>query len=99
MRDEGGNKSRAVPCFSFLPHPSSLIPHPSSLIPFKGETVTAPSRIQVVDSHTGGEPTRIVISGGPDLGRGTLAERRALLAERHDWFRSAVVNEPRGSDI
>ena len=56
-------------------------------------------RIQVVDSHTGGEPTRIVISGGPDLGTGTLAERRRLLQERYDWLRSAVVNEPRGSDI
>jgi 4-hydroxyproline epimerase len=56
-------------------------------------------QICVIDSHTGGEPTRIVISGGPDLGTGTMAERRALLRERYDWFRSAVVNEPRGSDI
>jgi 4-hydroxyproline epimerase len=56
-------------------------------------------RIQVVDSHTGGEPTRIVISGGPDLGTATMAERRVLLRERYDWLRSAVVNEPRGSDI
>ncbi len=56
-------------------------------------------RIQVIDSHTGGEPTRVVIAGGPDLGRGSMAERRAILRERHDWFRSAVVNEPRGSDV
>src|SRR6266480_1435903 len=56
-------------------------------------------RIQVIDSHTGGEPTRVVIAGGPDLGRGSMAERRALLRERHDWLRSAVVNEPRGSDV
>ena len=56
-------------------------------------------RIQVVDSHTGGEPTRVVIAGGPDLGDGNLADRRRLLATRHDWFRSAVVNEPRGSDV
>jgi 4-hydroxyproline epimerase len=56
-------------------------------------------RISVIDSHTGGEPTRVVISGGPELGTGTMAERRALLRERYDWFRSAVVNEPRGSDI
>jgi 4-hydroxyproline epimerase len=56
-------------------------------------------RISVIDSHTGGEPTRVVISGGPELGTGTIAERRALLRERHDWLRSAVVNEPRGSDI
>jgi len=56
-------------------------------------------RIEVIDSHTGGEPTRIVIAGGPDLGRGSMAERRARLRERHDWLRCAVVNEPRGSDV
>jgi 4-hydroxyproline epimerase len=56
------------------------------------------ARIQVVDSHTGGEPTRVVISGGPDLGAGPLAERLRRFREQHDHFRSAVVNEPRGSD-
>ena len=56
-------------------------------------------RIQVVDSHTGGEPTRVVVSGGPDLGAGTIGERRTLLQERYDWLRCAVVNEPRGSDV
>lgn len=56
-------------------------------------------RIQVIDSHTGGEPTRMVISGGPDLGRASLAERVKVFRERHDRFRSAVVNEPRGSDV
>src|SRR5271166_2988348 len=55
--------------------------------------------VHVIDSHTGGEPTRLVIGGGPDLGRGSMAERRALLRERHDWLRTAVVNEPRGSDV
>ncbi len=55
-------------------------------------------RVSVVDSHTGGEPTRVVISGGPDLGHGTLMERRTRFRERFDHFRSAVVNEPRGSD-
>lgn len=56
-------------------------------------------RIQVIDSHTGGEPTRIVIAGGPDLGSGPLTQRRDLLRERHDTFRAAIVNEPRGSDV
>ena len=56
-------------------------------------------RIQIVDSHTGGEPTRIVISGGPDLGRGTVAEQLKVFCEQHDRFRSAVENEPRGSDV
>lgn len=55
--------------------------------------------IRIVDSHTGGEPTRVVISGGPDLGRGTMAERRERFAHEHDRFRSAIVNEPRGSDV
>jgi len=56
-------------------------------------------RIQVVDSHTGGEPTRVVISGGPDLGTGPLSERVQRLGSQFDSFRSAVVNEPRGSDV
>jgi len=56
-------------------------------------------RVAVIDTHTGGEPTRIVVSGGPDLGAGTMAERLAVFRDRHDAFRSAVVNEPRGSDV
>jgi 4-hydroxyproline epimerase len=56
-------------------------------------------RIQVVDSHTVGEPTRVVISGGPDLGTGPLSERVQRLSSQFDRFRSAVVNEPRGSDV
>ncbi|MEP9320702.1 4-hydroxyproline epimerase [Pseudomonas sp. LABIM340] len=56
-------------------------------------------RIQVLDSHTGGEPTRLVLDGFPDLGRGSMAERRALLAEQHDSWRAATVLEPRGSDV
>jgi 4-hydroxyproline epimerase len=56
-------------------------------------------RVSVVDSHTGGEPTRIVIAGGPDLGAGPMAERLQRFRAHHDEFRSAVVNEPRGSDV
>ena len=56
-------------------------------------------RVRVIDSHTGGEPTRVVVSGGPDLGSGTVAERLDVFREQHDRFRSAVVNEPRGSDV
>ncbi|SDN43387.1 4-hydroxyproline epimerase [Polaromonas sp. JS666] len=56
-------------------------------------------RIKVIDSHTGGEPTRLVIDGFPDLGHGSMAERRALLAQRHDDWRAAAVLEPRGSDV
>jgi 4-hydroxyproline epimerase len=56
-------------------------------------------RIQIVDSHTGGEPTRLVVSGGPDLGRGPMSERLERFRQEYDFFRSAVVNEPRGSDV
>ena len=56
-------------------------------------------RIQVIDSHTGGEPTRVIVSGGPDLGVGPLAERRERFRREFDRIRSAVVNEPRGSDV
>jgi 4-hydroxyproline epimerase len=56
-------------------------------------------RVTVIDSHTGGEPTRVVIGGGPDLGTGNLAARRDLFRRDHDGFRAAIINEPRGSDV
>jgi len=54
--------------------------------------------IRVIDSHTEGEPTRVVIDGGPDLVGGSLAERRERFRRDFDRYRSAIVNEPRGSD-
>ncbi|TAE75985.1 MAG: hydroxyproline-2-epimerase [Verrucomicrobia bacterium] len=57
-----------------------------------------PSRLRVIDSHTGGEPTRVVIEGAPDLGPGPLADKARRLREDHDWLRSAVCNEPRGHE-
>ncbi len=68
---------------------------PASSTP-SSRTIT---RVGVIDSHTGGEPTRVVVSGGPDLGNGSMAERKAIFRDRFDAFRSAVVNEPRGSDV
>jgi 4-hydroxyproline epimerase len=56
-------------------------------------------RVHVVESHTGGEPTRLVVAGGPDLGRGSMADRLKHFRADYDLFRSAVVNEPRGSDV
>jgi len=73
-------------------------------------------RVQIIDSHTGGEPTRIVIAGGPEEVAGasrphiasigdkmspirSIAERLEVFRTQHDHFRSAVVNEPRGSDV
>src|SRR5438105_825729 len=54
--------------------------------------------MRVIDSHTAGQPTRVIVEGGPDLGSGSLAERRDRLRNNFDRFRSAVVGEPRGSD-
>src|SRR5438094_1936856 len=54
---------------------------------------------RIIDSHTGGEPTRVVVSGGPDLGHGDMAQRRRIFCETHDAWRRAIVNEPRGSDV
>ena len=53
----------------------------------------------MIDSHTGGEPTRFVVSGGPDLGTGPWSERLRRFRGQHDSFLSAVANEPRGSDV
>lgn len=55
-------------------------------------------RIRVIDSHTGGEPTRVVISGGPDLGKDALSRRVGRFRKEHNDFRYVVVNEPRGSE-
>lgn len=65
--------------------------------PFSDEATL--QRVGVIDTHTGGEPTRVVISGGPDLGTGTLLEQKDRFQQEFDEFRSAVVNEPRGSDV
>jgi 4-hydroxyproline epimerase len=58
-----------------------------------------PKRVRVIDSHTGGEPTRLVTSGGPELGNDALADRLERFRREYDDFRSAIVNEPRGSDV
>ncbi|MBR7800090.1 4-hydroxyproline epimerase [Undibacterium sp. FT137W] len=55
--------------------------------------------MHIIDSHTGGEPTRLIVAGGPELGSGHLAERVAIFKEQFDHVRSAVVCEPRGSDV
>jgi 4-hydroxyproline epimerase len=55
-------------------------------------------RVHVIDSHTGGEPTRVVVDGAPDLGGDSMAKRVEVFRARFDGFRSAVVNEPRGND-
>jgi 4-hydroxyproline epimerase len=54
--------------------------------------------MRIIDSHTEGEPTRMVIEGGPPLGSGSLSERVKLFAKEFDTYRSFAVNEPRGND-
>ena len=54
--------------------------------------------IKVIDSHTAGEPTRVVVSGAPDNPGATPAEWREFLRNEHDWLRTAVVCEPRGHE-
>ncbi len=56
-------------------------------------------RIHVIDSHTGGEPTRVVVDGFPDLGTGSMPERLQRLRTQHDDWRAATMLEPRGNDV
>ncbi len=55
--------------------------------------------IRVVDSHTAGEPTRVVVCGGPDFGHGSVPDQLQRFRNDFAHFRAAVVNEPRGSDV
>ncbi len=54
--------------------------------------------MRFIDSHTGGEPTRVIVDGGPPLGGGPLKDRLARFAAEFDHLRRFVVNEPRGHD-
>jgi proline racemase len=55
--------------------------------------------LSFVDSHTGGEPTRLVTGGLPSFGSGTVAEQATVFARDYDHYRRAIVNEPRGNDV
>lgn len=55
--------------------------------------------LRAIDSHTAGEPTRLIIEGFPDLGSGSMAERKARFAQDYDDWRSAIILEPRGNDV
>ena len=56
-------------------------------------------QLKIIDSHTGGEPTRVIIEGGPDLGSGAMSERLENFKANFDHIRKALVNEPRGSSV
>src|SRR5271154_132192 len=57
------------------------------------------ARVRVVDSHTGGEPTRIIVQGGPKLSSTTMSGKLEEFRRGHDYLRHALVNEPRGSAV
>lgn len=61
--------------------------------------IALPLRIEVIDSHTAGEPTRCVLAGGPHLGTGPIADRLEKLRAHHDLYRRAILCEPRGSEV
>lgn len=56
-------------------------------------------QIKILDSHTGGEPTRLVLDGFPELGSGDMESRRRILSEQFDQYRKATMLEPRGNDV
>src|SRR5438128_3046056 len=98
--------SKSLPSLDFfaLSRTGSYVESPQTAVRMGDDQLESGSkyqvrRVRVIDSHTGGEPTRLVISGGPALGDGTLADRVARFRNEHDAFRSAVVDEPRGSDV
>jgi 4-hydroxyproline epimerase len=55
-----------------------------------------PASVRVVDSHTEGEPTRVIVDGWPQPAGDTMEARRDDLRQNHDQLRRAVVCEPRG---
>ena len=54
------------------------------------------NKIKVIDSHTAGEPTRVVVGGAPDLGAGNMTDLRDRFEEKAHWLRTALLSEPRG---
>ncbi|NVZ40489.1 4-hydroxyproline epimerase [Pseudomonas sp. 21615526] len=56
-------------------------------------------RVHIIDSHTGGEPTRLVMTGFPPLAGETMVDKLDDLRTRHDQWRRACLLEPRGNDV
>ncbi|GGB42258.1 proline racemase [Virgibacillus dakarensis] len=52
-----------------------------------------------IDTHTGGNPTRTVLSGLPKLQGETMSEKMLYMKEHYDWIRKFLMNEPRGHDV
>ena len=56
-------------------------------------------QVHIIDSHTGGEPTRLVMKGFPQLAGNTMVEKLDALRDQHDQWRRACLLEPRGNDV
>lgn len=52
--------------------------------------------IHAIDTHTGGEPTRVVVSGFPKIRRETMVKKKEYVSTHHDRVREALMHEPRG---
>ena len=52
-----------------------------------------------MDTHTGGNPTRTLISGMPPLHGSTMSEKMLDMEQRYDWIRKFLMNEPRGHGV
>jgi trans-L-3-hydroxyproline dehydratase len=53
-------------------------------------------RIQTLDTHTEGEPLRIILSGLPELKGNTIIEYQKYMQNNYDHLRTALMWEPRG---
>ncbi len=82
-----------------MPHGSRAVHPKPSTIQSMSDVSSSIRQVRVIGSHTEGEPTRVVVEGGPDLGSGDLAQRLEIFRRDFDSFRSAVVCEPRGSEV
>lgn len=71
---------------------------PADRFMYTMKSSSRPSTMRVIDSHTGGEPTRVIVEGGPDLGNGGMGARLAAMRSEFDWVRTSLVTEPRGSE-
>jgi 4-hydroxyproline epimerase len=80
-------------------HAGSVVSPSTSTEPEPKKMRERLERVRVVDSHTGGEPTRIIVAGGPELPSGTITSRLEEFRRQHDYLRHALVNEPRGSEV
>ncbi len=72
-------------------------PEPIAVDPTPAAGAPGRSPVRVVDSHTEGEPTRVVVAGGPDLGRGPITARRDRLRAEHARWCHGLVSEPRAA--